>query len=55
MYAWRVRVRGVCVACARSWRGVHMYLYILLLSYVYTLRLIGPISYPGECDLLYID
>ena len=22
------------------------------LSYVYTLRLIGPISYPGECDLM---
>ena len=22
------------------------------LSYVYTLRLIGPISYPGECDLI---
>ena len=20
--------------------------------YVYTLRLIGPISYPGECDLM---
>ena len=22
------------------------------LRYVYTLRLIGPISYPGECDLM---
>ena len=22
------------------------------LSYLYTLRLIGPISYPGECDLM---
>ena len=32
MYAWRVRVRGVCVACARSWRGVHMYLYVLQLT-----------------------
>ena len=27
-----------------------LYLWILL-SYVYTLRLIGPISYSGECDL----
>ena len=24
--------------------------YCVALSYVYTLRLIGPISYPGECD-----
>ena len=24
-----------------------------VLSYVYTLRLIGPISYPGECDLMF--
>ena len=24
----------------------------IFLSYVYTLRLIGPISYPGECDLM---
>ena len=24
----------------------------MALSYVYTLRLIGPISYPGECDLM---
>ena len=23
-----------------------------VLSYVYTLRLIGPISYSGECDLM---
>ena len=25
---------------------------IFYLSYVYTLRLISPISYPGECDLM---
>ena len=24
--------------------------YLVAKSYVYTLRLIGPISYPGECD-----
>ena len=23
-----------------------------VLSYIYTLRLIRPISYPGECDLI---
>ena len=27
-------------------------LHIIVLRYVYTLRLIGPISYPGECDLM---
>ena len=25
---------------------------MFLLGYVYTLRLIGQISYPGECDLM---
>ena len=25
---------------------------LVLCWYVYTLRLIGPISYPGECDLM---
>ena len=26
--------------------------YIEQISYVFTMRLIGPISYPGECDLM---
>ena len=37
-----VRVVKLCLAL----------LFGLRLSYVYTLRLIGPISYPDECDLM---
>ena len=28
------------------------YIRLFVLRYVYTLRLVGPISYPGECDLI---
>ena len=28
------------------------YIRLFVLRYVYTLQLIGPISYPGECDLI---
>ena len=40
--------------CLKKHQQLYSTTYICLfgLRYVYTLRLIGPISYPAECDLM---
>ena len=45
--------RNVKVTLTRKYAiQVDTSLYSAVLNYVYTLRFIGPISYPGECDLM---
>ena len=45
--------RNVKVTLTRKYPiQVDTSLYSAVLNYVYTLRFIGPISYPGECDLM---